>query len=306
MKKITLLLFVFIVTLTSCIEKQYKYIEVQNEVGVLGTTSRTEKDAVIINAASDSAAYLEAYQKFCISKKVSKDMEESIGRTFTTPIEFKLLNDKGEDITYSVTFATKDKEEKKIDGIVNSSTNSIKESLEESKKQEAAELKKTIKIDSAKIKELKKFFYVKSDEFSNNNLKWHKVKSAPRYTNANGIYIYFQTENGIPSNLRFRLQYYSDDWLFIKYAQFSIDGKAFEFYPNNVETDNGDGGYIWEWWDESLTSSEHDLIYALAYSKKAKVKLIGRQYYDIKNISQEQILGIKRTLDYYAALGGKY
>jgi len=233
-------------------------------------------------------------------------MEESIGKTFTTPIEFKLLNEKGDDITYSVFFATKEKEEKRIEELVNSSTNSVKESLDASKKQEAAELKKSTKIDSIKVKELKKYFFVKSDEFSNNDVKWHKVKSAPKYTNANGIYIYFQTANGIPSNLRFRLQYYSDDWLFIKNAQFSIDGKAYEFSPSNVETDNGDGGYIWEWWDESLTSSEHDLIYALATAKKAKVKLLGRQYYDIKNISQEQILGIKRTLDYYAALGGKY
>lgn len=306
MKKITFLFLVFFITLTSCLDKQYKYIEVQNEVGVFGTTSRVEKDAVIIKAESDSAAYLDAYERFCISKKVSKDMEESIGRTFTTPIEFKLFNDKGEDITYSVVFVTKGSDEKKIEESVNSSTNSFKESLEESKKQEAAELKKNIKIDSAKIKELKKFFFVKTDEFSENKLKWHKVKSAPKYTNANGIYIYFQTENGVPNNLRFRLQYYSDEWLFIKHAQFSIDGKAFEYYPSGVETDSGDGGYIWEWWDESLTSSEHDLIYALANAKKAKVKLIGRQYYDIKTISKEQTIGIKRTLDYYAALGGKY
>ena len=157
-----------------------------------------------------------------------------------------------------------------------------------------------------KVKELKKYFFVKSDEFSNNNLKWHKVKTAPKYTNANGIYVHFQTENDLPSNLRFRFQYYSDDWLFIKNAQFSIDGKAYDFNPSSVETDSGDGGYIWEWWDESLTSSEHEVIYGLANAKKAKVKLNGSQYYDIKNITQEQILGIKRTLEYYKALGGNY
>ena len=39
------------------------------------------------------------------------------------------------------------------------------------------------------------------------------------------------------SNFRLRIQYYSDDWLFIRKYQFSIDNKAYEFIPNNVETD---------------------------------------------------------------------
>lgn len=306
MKKYRLLIVILTCTLYSCVDKQYKYVEIVNEVGVFGSTTRKEKEAEKISAPNDSAAYLEAYLKFCISKKVHKDMGEALSQTFTTPLEFKLFNDKGEDITYSVSFPTKQAEEKRIEDEIFSEKNSIKESLEESKKKEAEELKKSNKVDSVKVKELKKYFFVKSDEFSNNNLKWHKVKTAPKYTNANGIYVYFQTENDLPSNLRFRFQYYSDDWLFIKNAQFSIDGKAYDFNPSSVETDSGDGGYIWEWWDESLTSSEHELIYALANAKKAKVKLNGSQYYDIKNITQEQILGIKRTLEYYKALGGNY
>lgn len=306
MKKYKLLIVILISTLISCIDKQYKYVEIVNEVGVFGSTSRKENEAENISAPNDSAAYLEAYLKFCISKKVHKDMGEALNQTFTTPLEFKLLNDKGEDITYSVSFPTKQNEEKRIEDQIFSQKNSIKESLEKNKMKEAEELKKSNKVDSLKVKELKKHFFVKSDEFSNNNLKWHKVKTAPKYTNANGIYIYFQTENDLPSNLRFRFQYYSDDWLFIKKAQFSIDGKAYDFYPSDVNTDNGDGGYIWEWWDESLSSSEHELIYALANAKKAKVKLVGSQYYDIKNITQEQIIGIKRTLEYYKALGGNY
>lgn len=36
------------------------------------------------------------------------------------------------------------------------------------------------------------------------------------------------------------------------------------------------------------------------------MKFIGRQYYDIKTISQQQILDIKRALDLYRAMGGKY
>ena len=131
-------------------------------------------------------------------------------------------------------------------------------------------------------------------------------KSAPQYINRNGIYCYFIVTDGTPGPLRFVVQYYADDWLFFKRVQFSIDGNAFEFIPLKTETDNGDGGKIWEWFDEALTSSDQDLIYALSNAHSAKMKFLGQQYFDIKNISQSQITDIKRALDLYHAMGGTY
>jgi hypothetical protein len=107
------------------------------------------------------------------------------------------------------------------------------------------------------------------------------------------------------SNFRLRIQYYSDDWLFIRKYQFSIDNKAYEFIPNNVETDSGNGGYIWEWCDENIHSNNDiELIKALSNAKTAKIKFIGRQYHDIKTISQKQIKGIKDAVNLYLAMGG--
>lgn len=166
--------------------------------------------------------------------------------------------------------------------------------------------KQTATIDSAKIKELEPFFYAKKDEFDPNGLVWYKPKSAPKYTNRNGIYCYFQSNKGMPSNLRLRLQYYADDWLFFKKVQFSIDGKAYEYIPMDTETDSGNGGKIWEWFDESMGKSNTELLDALANAKSAKMKLIGDQYYDIKTINSTQIRDIKRTLDLYKAMGGEY
>jgi hypothetical protein len=101
------------------------------------------------------------------------------------------------------------------------------------------------------------------------------------------------------------MQYYSDDWLFFSKIQFAIDGKAYDFIPSNTETDSGDGGKIWEWCDESVNQNNMDLIEALANAKKAKMKLIGRKYFDTRNVTKEQILGIKRTLELYTAMGGE-
>ncbi len=233
-------------------------------------------------------------------------MKQSLGKVYSTPIKFKLYNEEGSDITNAVFFASKDERKKEIEEDIFSMSNTIKESVDKRSKDRQESFAKTVTIDSTKVKQLEKSFRVKSDEFSNDNKKWYKPRSSPTYTNANGLYCYFQTENGMPSNLRFRLQYYSDEWLFFSRVQFSIDGKAYEYIPMDTETDSGDGGYIWEWFDESVSASDKELINALANAKSAKMKLIGKQYYDIKIISQEQIIAIKQTLELYNAMGGQY
>ena len=126
------------------------------------------------------------------------------------------------------------------------------------------------------------------------------------YTNKNGLYCYFLTEKGVPSNLRFRFQYHAEEWLFFSRIQFSIDGKAYEYIPDDTETDSGNGGKIWEWCDQALRPTDKELFYALANAKSAKIKIIGRQYYNTKEVSQEQIRDIKRAIDLYNAMGGQY
>lgn len=293
-------------TLNSCENmKSYKYVEIVDEESLLGGSGRKEKEAEIIKSSSDTSAYLDAFQRFCVSVKVNKDMQTSMGKTYSTPKDFKLYDSKGKEIS-SIDFPNKEIREKEIQLRIFSLKNSIQESIDKNKKEVQESYLKTSTIDSAKVKLLEKSFQIKTDEFSNDNKKWYRPKSAPTYANANGIYCYFQTENGIPSNLRFRLQYYSDDWLFFSRVQFSIDGKAFEYIPLDTETDSGNGGYIWEWFDESVSESDKELINALANAKSAKMKLIGRQYFDVKTISQSQINGIKQTLELYKAMGGQF
>jgi hypothetical protein len=299
-----LIIFSFLISCNN--KKSYKYVEIVNEEGILGGTTTKEKETKEIKAATDSAAYLEAYRKFCISLKVNRDMKQSLGTVYSTPKDFKLYNEEGLDITNSIFFIDKDKREKEIEGEIFSMRNTIQESVDRSKKEKVELYKHTARIDSSKIKSLEKYFRKRKDEFSNNNIVWYQPKNAPQYTNRNGIYCYFQTEDGMPSNLRFRLQYYADEWLFFKRVQFSIDGKAYDYIPLTTETDSGNGGYIWEWFDEPVNESDKELINALANAKSAKMKLIGRQYHNIKTISQEQINNFKRTLDLYRAMGGQW
>lgn len=289
---------------TSC-DKSYKYVETYNDVGIVGGSEIKEKEGEILKAKDDSTAYLKAFMMFCYSVKISNDMKQAMGKVYSIPLSFKLYNDKNVDITNTTLFATRSKREKEIEEQISSRENYLQKAVDESKKEENDNFKRTTKIDSLKVKELEKYFRKRKDEFSNKTTVWYEPKNAPKFTNSNGLYCYFQTENGIPNNLRFRMQYYSDDWLFFNKVQFSIDGKAFDFVPLFTERDSGDGGFIWEWFDVQVSESDKELINALANANTAKMKLIGSQYYDVKIVTREQIKSIKRTLEIYVALGGK-
>ena len=290
-----------IILFTSC-EEKYRYVVTVREQSILGGSSFKETDEKIISAPSDSAAYLEAFTNFCISQKVYSDMrKKGAAEYLDIPISFKLYNENGEDIS-NIYFASRIEQEEKIaqkfllmDNVVGNSNHTNTKSIE-----------LVSEVDSAKIKELLPHFNVKKDEFDPNGKTWYEPKSAPKYTDQNGIYFYFATQEGKPLQLRFRVQYYADDWLFFKKIQFAIDNKAYEYTPINTEHDNGKGGKIWEWFDEALSGSDRELIYALTEAKNAKMKFIGKQYYDIKTITKKQVTDMKRTLDLYKAMGGVY
>jgi len=287
--------------------KKYTYIEIVSEQSAFG--GNRHKDAnepKDINAISDSAAYLEAFLRFHISSRVSSHFAKTYGTMSSIPVKFLLLNEKGIDISMTVTFTDKALKEKEIIDQIYSKSNVVKANDDIAKEENSKQFQSTAKIDSAKVKELSKFFRQKKDEFSNNNRTWYEPKSAPEFTNRNGLYCYFSTENEVPSNLRLRFQYHAEDWLFFSRIQFSIDGTAYEYIPYDTETDSGNGGKIWEWCDQALTPTDKDLIYALANAKAAKMKIIGRQYHDTKVVSADQITDIKRTLELYNALGGNY
>ena len=147
------------------------------------------------------------------------------------------------------------------------------------------------------LQKLYKKFRVQNDEFGDR--KWVYHQSTPKYTNRNSIHLYFQEDNnGNPSNLRFRVQYESGDWLFIRNMIFNIDGENITFIPDKMETDCGYGGRIWEWCDESA-SANIELVRKIANANKVKIKFNGRQYYDTKNMSPSELQAFKDMYQYY-------
>lgn len=297
MKKLLLLLL--FVSLSACKNnKKYTYIEIIEDENFLGSTDIIEKDTFLIKAENDSIAFLEAYKKFIISKKVENDYILSNKKFYDKILDFKLLDNKNIDISKTTAFKNINAEKLKIEKEIFGMENIFKDDLS------VADTKPNI-IDSTKIKVLKHLFNHKTDEFSEDKTTWITPKASPTYRNQNGIYCYFGTVNKRPIIFRFVFQYHKDDWLFINKCQFLIDDKPYEYTPNDLKRDNDRTG-ITEWFDDKVDYSNISIVQALANAKKAKVKLIGDQYHDIKTFTPVQLQSIKRTYEYYKALGGEF
>lgn len=86
----------------------------------------------VVEASSDSEAYLTAFRKFQISKKVNDDMTKTMGQSYRVlSTNFILYNNKHEDITYKVTFENRDSLESEIVKDITSLPNSIQRTVDE-------------------------------------------------------------------------------------------------------------------------------------------------------------------------------
>ena len=96
-------------TILSSCKKSYKYTEMFIKDKPLGGTELVEENPVVIEAKNDTLAYLDAYQKFFISKKAHAETEKKFGPPPIKKllIDFKLYNEQGTIISDSISFATK-------------------------------------------------------------------------------------------------------------------------------------------------------------------------------------------------------
>jgi len=288
-----LLLFIVLIMIScdSINKKKYTILIHSKEKGILGVGIDYKTDSIVEEYESDSSAYF--YGKLRYEIGVAFDKEMKLGKE---TYDFEVLNEQREDIKFKLKAESIAEMDQKAIESAKKSGKELKENLSK-----PSENQKVIE-ETPQIKELKKKFRIRKDEFDENNLVWYEPKSSPTYRNANGFYCYFGTKNGVPNVLRIVHQYYSDDWLFIRQYKFSIDGKAYSYTPSDMKTDNDSG--IWEWSDEVVDSEIKEIINALIVCKSAKIRLVGRQYYDTKTITPSQIKSIKETVELYQLMGG--
>ena len=141
------------------------------------------------------------------------------------------------------------------------------------------------------------------DDF--NGITWYHDKSTPNYRNANAFELYFGTKKGSNTTLRFVIQYYGEDWLFIEKFLFNVDGYTYEIDPSYGDIESDNDSKVWEWFDTKPNKGEVDLIKRIIKSKKAVMRIEGSKYYKDVTISSSQKKALGRILIVYAGLGGK-
>ena len=105
--------------------------------------------------------------------------------------------------------------------------------------------------------------------------------------------------------MRLKIRYYSDDWLFIKSFFVVADGKRFDKSAAKFERDHSSGS-IWEWYDESVSISDVQMLKTIITSKKATIRFEGDQYHSDHQITLAEKQAMQRVIDAYEALGGQF
>ncbi len=95
--------------------KQYTYIEIMQKEVKSEDALRKYKAAQTISRPTDSAAYVDAFVKFCTSLSVHEKVYSAGDKLFFHPAGFMLMNENGIVISNSVTFKNKDSVERQIE-----------------------------------------------------------------------------------------------------------------------------------------------------------------------------------------------
>lgn len=152
--------------------------------------------------------------------------------------------------------------------------------------------------DRAQI--IKRRIRSKYNEFD--QITWIDHQSNPKFVNRDGFYLYFGIANGEPQALRLKIQYYADDWLFVRSYDFLIDGKLYHYYPEIIERNND--SWVWEWMDEPLNWGSYNIVREIINSKSAKIRFNGERGNVTRTITKAEKMAMAEIIDYFRHLHG--
>lgn len=128
--------------------------------------------------------------------------------------------------------------------------------------------------------------------------KWYRDKSSPIYVNTNGFFLYFTSAG----SFNLKIQYYGDDWLFIKSYTIKTDNNTYTLTPDEVDRDNDTE--VWEWCSFPV-SSHCAMVKDIANSSSVKYRMNGKDYYKDVELTKTQRNAFKNALYGYWGSGGK-
>lgn len=168
------------------------------------------------------------------------------------------------------------------------------------REQERVEKQRVEAEAKAALARLDKNLAKSTDEIK--GITWITHKAEPILSKK--MVLYFGTKDGSAASypLRMKIQYYSDDWLFVRSVIVKADDQTFELGLMDFERDNS-GGSVWEWSDEQVKN--FTFLEATLAAKKVIVRFNGRQYYDDFILPESQKAAMRDVLLAWERYGGK-
>lgn len=132
-------------------------------------------------------------------------------------------------------------------------------------------------------------------------ITWFSHRDAPVL--AKYVSLYFGSIQGNAANypLRLKLQYYAEDWLFVRSVTVKADDKVYELGQLDFERDNSSGS-VWEWID--MPVKDHEMLKHWMTAKRVVVRFNGNQYYDDFTLPKGQQNQLNEVYQAWKAVGG--
>ncbi|MBR5640224.1 MAG: hypothetical protein IKW83_10935 [Muribaculaceae bacterium] len=125
--------------------------------------------------------------------------------------------------------------------------------------------------------------------------------------NSNEVFFYFvKPQNGSVGKLRLRIQLYADMYVKFKAVEFTINDNKYRINSSNVKRSKVKGKFVSEIFDESLSYSDRDFIYAITHCNYAEVRLLGETFNHVIPLSSKQLDDLSNSYKLYIKSGGNF
>lgn len=133
-------------------------------------------------------------------------------------------------------------------------------------------------------------------------ITWVSHRNAPVL--ARHVSIYFGSKKGSAANypLRLKLEYYGDDWLFVRSVTVRADDKVYELGNLDFKRDHS-SGFVWEWID--MPVRDHGMLNHWMTAKRVVVRFNGDLYHNDFTLPQGQQTQLREVYQAWKVMGGK-
>lgn len=140
---------------------------------------------------------------------------------------------------------------------------------------------------------------VKTDKVK--DIVWYEFEE-PLLQSQAYLYIAYTKPKG--ASLRLLIEYYGDDWIFMRRFPIRVDDKLFTITPSGKMARDNTADHVWEIYDEPV-GSNIEIIEKIITSRSAILRMEGDRDYDME-LSALQKIRLAQMILVYRYLGGNF